>query len=79
MKYLNIKNPSAEDNKFKEIIEKLPDTVGEYISDFEFRDGLLEIYRVAKIGNKYFNDQEPWKAVKEDMQKQPTVYIYQIN
>ena len=41
----------------------------EYISDFEFRDGLLEIYRVAKIGNKYFNDQEPWKAVKEDMQK----------
>nr|WP_302439034.1 methionine--tRNA ligase [Methanobrevibacter smithii] len=63
------KNPSAEDNKFKEIIEKLPDTVGEYISDFEFRDGLLEIYRVAKIGNKYFNDQEPWKAVKEDMQK----------
>ena len=35
------KNPSAEDNEFKEIIEKLPDTVGEYISDFEFRDGLL--------------------------------------
>ena len=30
---------------------------------------MLEIYRVAKIGNKYFNDQEPWKAVKEDMQK----------
>lgn len=34
------KNPSAEDIKFKETIEKLPDTVGEYISDFEFRDGL---------------------------------------
>ena len=31
--------------------------------------GLIEIFKVAKKGNKYFNDQEPWKAIKEDPQK----------
>ena len=62
-------NPSSEDEEFKKAIEELPKTAGEYISQFEFREGLLEIFKVAKKGNKYFNDQEPWKAVKEDMQK----------
>ncbi len=62
-------NPSPEDEEFKKAIEELPATAGEYIANFEFREGLLEIFKVAKKGNKYFNDQEPWKAVKEDMQK----------
>ena len=62
-------DPSKEDEDFKKEIEALPATVGEYISKFEFREGLLEIFRVAKKANKYFNDQEPWKAVKEDMPK----------
>ena len=35
----------------------------------KFREGLVEIILTAKKGNKYFNDQEPWKAVKEDMEK----------
>ena len=62
-------NPSPEDEEFKKAIEELPAKAGEYIANFEFREGLLEIFKVAKKGNKYFNDQEPWKAVKEDMQK----------
>lgn len=62
-------NPSQEDEEFRKAIERLPETAGEFIANFEFREGLLEIFKVAKKGNKYFNDQEPWKAVKEDMQK----------
>lgn len=70
------KNPSSEDIEFEKAIKELPDNVGNCISNFEFRDGLVEIFRVAKIGNKYFNDQEPWKAVKEDMQKAAnTIYL----
>ena len=70
------KNPSKEDLDFEIAIKELPDKVGEYISNYEFRDGLLEIFRVSKMGNKYFNDQEPWKAVKEDMQKAAnTLYL----
>lgn len=63
------KNPSKEDMEFEIIIKNLPDHVGDYISNFEFREALLEIFKVAKKGNKYFNDAEPWKAVKEDYQK----------
>ena len=62
-------NPSAEDEEFLKAIEELPDKAGAYIADYEFREALLEIFKVAKKGNKYFNDQEPWKAVKEDMTK----------
>ena len=60
-------NPSHEDEEFLKAIEELPDKAGEYIANFEFREALLEIFKVAKKGNKYFNDQEPWKAVKKDM------------
>ena len=62
-------DPSEEDEEFLKAIEELPDKAGKLISDYEFREALLEIFKVAKKGNKYFNDCEPWKAVKEDMQK----------
>ena len=62
-------NPTAEDEDFKSAIDALPDKAGEYIVNYEFREALLEIFKVAKKGNKYFNDAEPWKAVKEDKAK----------
>ena len=63
------KNPSEADLEFEQAIKELPDKVGELISDMKFREGLVEIILTAKKGNKYFNDQEPWKAVNEDMEK----------
>lgn len=70
------KDLSKEDLEFEKAITELPDKVGEYIANYEFREGLLEIFKVAKIGNKYFNDQEPWKAVKENPQKAAnTLYL----
>ena len=62
-------NPTEEDEEFRKAIEELPDTAGAYIADYEFREALLEIFKVAKKGNKYFNDAEPWKAIKEEPQK----------
>ena len=62
-------DPTAEDEEFRNAIEELPDRAGAYIADYEFREALLEIFKVAKKGNKYFNDAEPWKAIKENPQK----------
>jgi len=53
------------DEEFKNRILSIPDVVSENIEHFKFREGLIEIIRLAKFGNKYFNDKEPWKAVKE--------------
>ncbi|HEY0196888.1 MAG TPA: methionine--tRNA ligase subunit beta, partial [Methanobacterium sp.] len=38
--------------------------------------GLVEIIRLAKLGNKYFNDKEPWKTVKSEPESAATcLYI----
>ncbi|WP_461462180.1 methionine--tRNA ligase [Methanobrevibacter sp.] len=62
-------NPTEEDLEFLEQIKACPDIVGEHIEKMEFREGLVEIMKVVKAGNKYFNDQEPWKAIKTNEQK----------
>lgn len=63
------KNPTDEDRAFEVEIEEIPNTVGKLIEEFKFREGLVEIIKIAKKGNKYFNDQEPWKTIKKDKGK----------
>lgn len=38
----------------------------EHIETFRFRDGLFEIINLARKGNKYLQETEPWKLFKED-------------
>ena len=52
------------DKEFESKIKGLPGIVENYIENFKFREGLIEITKLAKYGNKYFNDKEPWKTVK---------------
>jgi len=52
------------DREFESKIKALPKIVGDFIENFKFREGLIEIIKLAKYGNKYFNDKEPWKTVK---------------
>lgn len=52
------------DKEFESRIKSLPGVVADYIENFKFREGLVEIIKLAKYGNKYFNDKEPWKTVK---------------
>jgi methionyl-tRNA synthetase len=52
------------DKEFESRIKALPAKVGDYIEKFKFREGLIEIIKLAKYGNKYFNDKEPWKTIK---------------
>jgi len=59
-------------------IKQTPQIVGEHIENFDFREGLKAIVKLAKLGNKYFNDQEPWKAVKNDKERAATC-IYLCN
>ncbi len=60
------------DKEFEKRIKQLPNVVGDYIENFKFREGLMEIIKIAKFGNKYFNDKEPWKAVKSGPEKAAT-------
>ena len=60
------------DQEILDKIGKTPQVVSDYIESFKFRDGLVEIIKLAKHGNKYFNDKEPWKTVKSDPEKAAT-------
>ncbi len=60
------------DQKIMDKIGTTPQVVSDYIESFKFRDGLVEIIKLAKQGNKYFNDKEPWKTVKLDPEKAAT-------
>ena len=40
---------------------------------FRFREACNELINIARIGNKYLADQEPWKIIKEDEARVETV------
>lgn len=44
-----------------------------HLDTFRFRDALKEAMNLARIGNKYLADTEPWKVVKSDMARTETI------
>ncbi len=42
------KNPNDDDRAFEVAIEEIPNTVGKLIEEFKFREGLVEIIKIAK-------------------------------
>ncbi len=60
----------------KEVLEKLenfPNKIGEAIEKFKFRKALAELMNLARLGNKYLADTEPWKLKKTDDKKAETI------
>ena len=43
------------------------------LEDFKFREAQKEAMNLARIGNKYLADTEPWKLVKTDMDRTATI------
>lgn len=48
-------------------------SVEEYLNIYRFRDALKEAMNLARIGNKYLADTEPWKLAKTDMNRVATI------
>lgn len=65
-----------QDKEMLRLIENTQVTVGKHIEEFNSSLGLKEIVRLAGAANKYFNDKQPWRTLKEDPQKcATTLYI----
>lgn len=43
------------------------------IETFHFREGLKEAMEIARIGNRYLQETEPWKVSKTDMDRTATI------
>ncbi|MBR6054404.1 MAG: methionine--tRNA ligase [Bacteroidales bacterium] len=56
----------AEIGPCREALEK-------YLSTFHFREALKEAMNIARIGNKYISDAEPWKVFKTDPERTASI------
>lgn len=77
-KYFDNKVPQANEltDYDKETLKEFSDVkavVESYLDTFRFRDALKEAMNLARIGNKYLADMEPWKLAKTDMARVETI------
>lgn len=61
------------DRQTIEEFKGVKDTLGENIEGFHFREALKDALNLARIGNKYLADTEPWKLAKTDMNRVATI------
>ena len=60
----------------KDTIEKLeaaPVKIANALDSFKFREAMSEFMDLARIGNKYLADTEPWKLIKENPNRVKTI------
>ncbi|WP_028980061.1 methionine--tRNA ligase [Sporocytophaga myxococcoides] len=64
------------ENIDKEVLEKLkelPEKVAGSIEAYRFREALTFMMELARVGNKYLADTEPWKLIKTDESRVKTI------
>ncbi|HOK25805.1 MAG TPA: methionine--tRNA ligase [Bacteroidales bacterium] len=71
-----VPEPGILNNPDKEVLDeisRLTKATGEAIENFRFREGLKEAMNLARLGNKYLADTEPWKLIKTDPDRVKTI------
>ena len=53
-------------------MQQIPEKIGKNLDEFRFRDALTEMMNLARLGNKYLADEEPWKMIKDNPERVKT-------
>ena len=53
-------------------MQQIPKKIGKNLDEFRFRDALTEMMNLARLGNKYLADEEPWKVIKDNPERVKT-------
>jgi methionyl-tRNA synthetase len=77
-KYFDGKVPDCgaledSDRELMAVLEKAPELVAENLENFRLRQALSEMMQVARSGNKYLAETEPWKLIKTDPGRVATI------
>ena len=67
------KNPTQEDTDALDKMRTFPAIIADSIERFRFREASQELMNLARLGNKYLADQEPWKIIKVDPERVETI------
>ncbi len=62
-----------EDQDALDQIPRIKKAIEEALENFRFREALKEAMNLARLGNKYLADTEPWKLAKTDMERVATI------
>ena len=63
----------AYDKEVVEQMEAFPEKIASLIEQYKFKEAQFELLNLARLGNKYLADMEPWKLVKSDKQLTGTI------
>tara|TARA_B100001175_G_scaffold94530_1_gene80001 strand:- start:759 stop:2438 length:1680 start_codon:yes stop_codon:yes gene_type:complete len=78
-KYYDGKTPSCQvlNEKEKDLIDQVysyPKKIGKSIEKYKFREAINTMIDLARLGNKYLAEEEPWKVIKtESSEKVKTI------
>lgn len=64
---------TAADLMAIEELKKYPSSISLSIEQYRFREALAEFMNLARLGNKYLADEEPWKVIKTDEERVKTI------
>ena len=78
--YIPANNELLEkDKNVLDLVNQSIKKVEESLSNFKFRDACSEFMNIARIGNKYLADEEPWKIIKENPERVKTVIFISLH
>lgn len=72
LKNQEVNNPQKD---FKEIVDSFTIEVNKYWNDFKIREGILKTNELVKFGNKYINDNKPWKSKNSEIEINNLFYL----
>jgi len=67
------------DNEIISKMQSIPKEIGDHIESYKFRLAIQSFMDLARLGNKYLADTEPWKLFKSDDGKKRTETILNIS
>ena len=66
-------NLNEKDQAAIEEMNQYPDKIANLLDNYKFREGLSELMNLARLGNRYLTENEPWKQFKTDPERVKTV------
>ena len=64
---------NAEDLLVLKELQEIPERISKNIYEYKLREAQAEMMNLARLGNKYLAEQEPWKVIKIDEERVKTI------
>lgn len=69
-------NPDEDAKHIAEVIAETPEAVANLIEHYKFREAQHRVMNLARLGNKYLTETEPWKLQKTAPEKVESILNY---